>query len=361
VGKRRRAAHNLLCVLRGRKTVALLSPQDSATLRPAPLASVSSHHAGVQLLDDEGRVAALPGGVVPLLAVVDAGSGLFIPEGWWHSVVSEPRTVAVNFWWPGVGARISSSLAMANYAARTALAALAGQRLQREREACVAAAVRAELLPEGKGRDLPPVLPPAIAAAVRSLLLATPASSLSAQLYDRADLTHALAVAAESVGPQPISYEAAAVDTVAAAMVDSVALLPPASGGVAERCLQLLPAQAAYDVLSAALKRAAPTGDGTDGEGRAAARRVWRQWHFFADATLDILAARWEATPPQERGDASAAEAAFAALWEAINDARPAAAAVPACFPGRLLEARERLQRAALRQVLSELCGEEAT
>lgn len=31
--------------------------------------------------------------------VVQAGDALFIPEGWWHQVDSQPTTIAVNFWW----------------------------------------------------------------------------------------------------------------------------------------------------------------------------------------------------------------------------------------------------------------------
>ena len=34
-----------------------------------------------------------------LLVGLQAGDALFIPEGWWHQVDSEPTTTAVNFWW----------------------------------------------------------------------------------------------------------------------------------------------------------------------------------------------------------------------------------------------------------------------
>ena len=33
------------------------------------------------------------------LAALQAGDALVIPEGWWHSVKSQPGTIAVNFWW----------------------------------------------------------------------------------------------------------------------------------------------------------------------------------------------------------------------------------------------------------------------
>mgnify|MGYP003314664513 CR=1 FL=1 len=33
---------------------------------------------------------------------LSAGEAAFIPEGWWHEVVSpEEATLAINWWWPG--------------------------------------------------------------------------------------------------------------------------------------------------------------------------------------------------------------------------------------------------------------------
>jgi ribosomal protein L16 Arg81 hydroxylase len=38
--------------------------------------------------------------------VLEAGEMLYIPEGWWHYVVSEPNTLAVNFWLESVFTKI---------------------------------------------------------------------------------------------------------------------------------------------------------------------------------------------------------------------------------------------------------------
>ena len=79
---------NLLCVLRGRKRVALVAPEDAARLQPPP----SGHHCDCDVF------------AAPLsaerVAIVDVGEGdvLAIPRGWWHAVRSDAGTLALNWW-----------------------------------------------------------------------------------------------------------------------------------------------------------------------------------------------------------------------------------------------------------------------
>ena len=80
---------NLLCVLRGRKRVALVAPADAARLQPPP----EGHHCEC----DVWRGAPL--GVRADVVDVVAGDVLAIPRGWWHSVQSDPGTVALNYWY----------------------------------------------------------------------------------------------------------------------------------------------------------------------------------------------------------------------------------------------------------------------
>jgi len=77
---------NLLCVLRGRKRVALVAPEDSARLQPPP----EGHHCDA----DVWQLAALVG-----IVEVSEGDVLAIPRGWWHAVQSDAGTMAVNWWW----------------------------------------------------------------------------------------------------------------------------------------------------------------------------------------------------------------------------------------------------------------------
>lgn len=45
----------------------------------------------------------LEGEHVPYLtAELRAGDSLYIPEGWWHQVHSDARTIAINYWWDGL-------------------------------------------------------------------------------------------------------------------------------------------------------------------------------------------------------------------------------------------------------------------
>ena len=77
---------NLLCVLRGRKRVALVAPEDAARLQPPP----EGHHCDADVWQLAAPVA---------FVEVNEGDVLAIPRGWWHAVRSDAGTVAVNWWW----------------------------------------------------------------------------------------------------------------------------------------------------------------------------------------------------------------------------------------------------------------------
>ena len=143
--------HNCLMVLSGSKTVTLWSPAETRRHR-AGINAISAAHAGVAeaVAAEEGAGATGRGNrewpALSLLGAnegagttvrVPAGSALFIPEGWWHQVESEARTVAVNYWFGGDREAITSKRPhAAQYIVRT----LAAEMLQQARTSLVRAA-----------------------------------------------------------------------------------------------------------------------------------------------------------------------------------------------------------------------------
>lgn len=90
--------HNILVVHQGSKSVTLVAP-DCYAHHPKctylnPAYATSTHHSTIAYDDIDV--------VFPRKAVfhidLQAGDALFIPEGWWHAVRSEPCTVAINYW-----------------------------------------------------------------------------------------------------------------------------------------------------------------------------------------------------------------------------------------------------------------------
>ena len=99
-------SHNVLTVLRGRKTVVLLPPSSGADLGALPAWSASPHHC--QCSSEEA--ARHPHAVT---VTIDVGDALLIPAGWYHAVASPAGTVAVNCWWPpALMCRSQKALAM---------------------------------------------------------------------------------------------------------------------------------------------------------------------------------------------------------------------------------------------------------
>lgn len=91
------AYNNLLCVYKGSKEVILISPSHSQLLEPLAASVQSPNHSSLstasilRLLDSQISTDFYR-------QTVSAGDCIFIPEGWWHLVISQPCTVAVNFW-----------------------------------------------------------------------------------------------------------------------------------------------------------------------------------------------------------------------------------------------------------------------
>ena len=139
---------NVLCVLAGRKEVAV-APPSCAAVRAYPLHSALRHHAqpgGAELL---GHAAAVT-------HTLHAGDALFIPAGHWHAVRSDARTIAVNFWWATeerLGVDEGQGEAADEQRARSSLLALCSAEAARSRER-LAMDARAWALAAGGGLSL---------------------------------------------------------------------------------------------------------------------------------------------------------------------------------------------------------------
>lgn len=55
---------------------------------------------------------------------------LYIPEGWWHQVDSDEFTIAVNYWWDGARAQLTSDPRMTSYFGRVIMEELIRQESQ---------------------------------------------------------------------------------------------------------------------------------------------------------------------------------------------------------------------------------------
>lgn len=133
------ASNNLLYVVRGAKSVRLSPPGATNDFEPHPVWKAGCFNHAISRVDStpcvhgalrEGGGCRHTAAVASVVVEVCAGAGLFIPEGWWHTVESAPGTVAVNVWWPGavaeltlrVGAQRSPNVGVELYLARCALA-----------------------------------------------------------------------------------------------------------------------------------------------------------------------------------------------------------------------------------------------
>lgn len=108
------AYNNLLCLVSGQKTFEFIPPESF----------VKSH----SILSETCNNLIQKKGSFAYKIRIKRGQSLFIPEGWWHRVISDFNTVAVNFWWSGIDqgtlvSNLSSSLDF--YLARNSLRRLA--------------------------------------------------------------------------------------------------------------------------------------------------------------------------------------------------------------------------------------------
>ncbi|KAK9807971.1 hypothetical protein WJX73_008943 [Symbiochloris irregularis] len=106
---------NLLCVVRGCKTVRLFPPAATPLLYPEPLWGEAANHSAVDHEHpDEVRHARYAEALQQRReVVVEAGDALYIPQGWWHQVDSADVTIAVNFWWQSPAASAAQGPAAA--------------------------------------------------------------------------------------------------------------------------------------------------------------------------------------------------------------------------------------------------------
>lgn len=78
-----------LSLVAGRKRVTLAAPNDSSIPHRKVWEEDTNHSTSDPEDFCRDRVA----------VQVNAGDALYIPEGWWHCVASDPETIAVNFWY----------------------------------------------------------------------------------------------------------------------------------------------------------------------------------------------------------------------------------------------------------------------
>ncbi|ETV84356.1 hypothetical protein H257_03590, partial [Aphanomyces astaci] len=105
------AYENVLHVLQGTKCVRLYPPSATPVIQAHAIYSKSSNHTTLSL----AQTKALPHFIE---FDVHANMALYIPEGWWHQVRSEPLTVAMNYWFDGMRPTLVAQPAMVPYYAR---------------------------------------------------------------------------------------------------------------------------------------------------------------------------------------------------------------------------------------------------
>lgn len=90
------ANDNVLVITAGTKRVRLWPPSQTHALQAEPVWSTSPNHS----LCEQPPAA--------YTATLGQGDALYIPEGWWHQVDSEPGTMAINYWFRGLGHALTS-------------------------------------------------------------------------------------------------------------------------------------------------------------------------------------------------------------------------------------------------------------
>ena len=107
------AFDNLLCVVRGRKTLLLWHPGCAELLYPGGGGSALFSQADVFAPDMEAFP--LLGRALPQALQVDLGPGdaLYLPCGWWHAVQSQPptheRSISLSYWARQPGGKVRDS------------------------------------------------------------------------------------------------------------------------------------------------------------------------------------------------------------------------------------------------------------
>jgi len=90
---------NVMAVVRGAKIFSMLPPQHFGSIYPYKAYSRWGHFSKVDVeAPDKGRFPKFPPPGM-ITCRVEAGQALCIPHGWWHQVINDPMSVAVNFFY----------------------------------------------------------------------------------------------------------------------------------------------------------------------------------------------------------------------------------------------------------------------
>jgi lysine-specific demethylase 8 len=107
--------NNFLVVNHGSKIVTMIPPSYTDHLKPYPIISTSSANHSFM---SHNEVVSLTN-IIKYDIELSSGDVLFIPEGWWHTVLSARCTYAVNIWIPGnISLFIQRNKQMNNYMLR---------------------------------------------------------------------------------------------------------------------------------------------------------------------------------------------------------------------------------------------------
>jgi hypothetical protein len=98
---------NILVLVDGTKHVTLISPIVTPQLQPVPASDDNPNHSTLSFAEVEQLVSEMEtkhnqqenqSKRNAYSVTLHAGDALYIPEGWWHQVFSEPCSMALNFW-----------------------------------------------------------------------------------------------------------------------------------------------------------------------------------------------------------------------------------------------------------------------
>ncbi len=103
---------NILVLVKGRKKIILFSPKTH--LYPNSIFSKHPNFSKIKLEKPDYKKFPKLHHAKPFVAEINAGDTLFIPSMWWHYVVNEEDSIAINFWWSR-GWQIPLSWAAARY------------------------------------------------------------------------------------------------------------------------------------------------------------------------------------------------------------------------------------------------------
>jgi len=90
--------HNFFCQIKGRKEIALFSPEDSPYLYPCKVQG-KQRISEVELQNVDQERFPLFSSAVNVHCIVEPGDMLYMPFGWWHDILTLELSISVNYWW----------------------------------------------------------------------------------------------------------------------------------------------------------------------------------------------------------------------------------------------------------------------